>query len=280
MTDLLLGESEQAAVRAVIASDPVPDAALPGECALQHLARLIDCDALGIALVDGTGASRRGGARRATAGRRVAARRTHPGAAWGCASATGCRRATDGSAWPRGSRCSRSGCATGPSTSSRCGWSAGRATSRRATGPCSPWSPRRWSGSCASTGRRRLALDPHRAGATGAAATWPTGLSNAEIAAAARRRTVHRAQAPRERLPQARRHEPARRRARARGRPPGPTVRRRARRRGVSRRGPPRRPPWPRPAPGPGGRGRGRTRRRSCRRPRCRSAGPRTRPTR
>ena len=55
MTDLLLGEREQAAVRAVIASDPVPDAALLGEGALRHLARLIDCDALGIAVTDGNG---------------------------------------------------------------------------------------------------------------------------------------------------------------------------------------------------------------------------------
>ena len=57
MTDLLLNASEQAAVRAVIASDPVPGATLPAECALAHLARLVDCDALGIALVDDTGSS-------------------------------------------------------------------------------------------------------------------------------------------------------------------------------------------------------------------------------
>ena len=56
MTDLLLGESEQAAIRAVIASDPLPDAAVLGEGALGHLARLIDCDAIGIAVTDGNGA--------------------------------------------------------------------------------------------------------------------------------------------------------------------------------------------------------------------------------
>jgi len=55
MTDLLLTAREQRAVRAVIASDPVPSAALPAACALAHLARLVDCDALGIALVDATG---------------------------------------------------------------------------------------------------------------------------------------------------------------------------------------------------------------------------------
>jgi DNA-binding NarL/FixJ family response regulator len=57
MTDLLLNVREQNAVRAVISSDPVPGAALPAECALQHLARLVDCDALGIALVDATGSA-------------------------------------------------------------------------------------------------------------------------------------------------------------------------------------------------------------------------------
>jgi DNA-binding CsgD family transcriptional regulator len=55
MTDLLLSEVEQAAVRALIASDPVPGTVLPGECALPHVARLITCDALGMALLDGTG---------------------------------------------------------------------------------------------------------------------------------------------------------------------------------------------------------------------------------
>lgn len=56
MTDLLLRAREQALVRALLASEPVPGAHLPGECTLPHLARLVDCDALGIALLDGTGA--------------------------------------------------------------------------------------------------------------------------------------------------------------------------------------------------------------------------------
>jgi DNA-binding CsgD family transcriptional regulator len=55
MPALLLRESEQAAIRAVIASEPVRGAALPGEGVLQHVSRLIECDAIGIALVDGTG---------------------------------------------------------------------------------------------------------------------------------------------------------------------------------------------------------------------------------
>ena len=57
MTDLLLSAREQAAVRAVIASEPVPGDALPAECALPHLDRLVDCDALGLALVDATGSA-------------------------------------------------------------------------------------------------------------------------------------------------------------------------------------------------------------------------------
>lgn len=55
MTDLLLREGEQAAVRAIVASEPLPGSLLPGEHVLQHLARLFDCDAIGIALLDGTG---------------------------------------------------------------------------------------------------------------------------------------------------------------------------------------------------------------------------------
>ncbi|MCU1431499.1 MAG: narL [Actinotalea sp.] len=56
MADLLLREREQAVVRALLASERVPGAGLPGEGVLPHLARLVDCDALGIALLDGTGA--------------------------------------------------------------------------------------------------------------------------------------------------------------------------------------------------------------------------------
>ena len=42
-------------MRAIIASEPVPGSPLPGEDVLQHLARLFDCDAIGIALLDGSG---------------------------------------------------------------------------------------------------------------------------------------------------------------------------------------------------------------------------------
>lgn len=55
MADLLLRERGQAVVRALLASEPVPGVGLPGECVLPHLARLVDCDALGIALLDSAG---------------------------------------------------------------------------------------------------------------------------------------------------------------------------------------------------------------------------------
>lgn len=57
MTDLLLREGEQGAVRAVIAMEPAPGVALPGEGVLGLLARLIECDASGIALLDDTGSA-------------------------------------------------------------------------------------------------------------------------------------------------------------------------------------------------------------------------------
>lgn len=52
VTDLLLREGEQVAVRAVIAAEPVVGVAMPGEGLLAHLARLIECDAIGLALLD------------------------------------------------------------------------------------------------------------------------------------------------------------------------------------------------------------------------------------
>lgn len=55
MADLLLREGEQACVRALLASESVPGVGLPGECLLPHLARLLDCDALGIVVLEGDG---------------------------------------------------------------------------------------------------------------------------------------------------------------------------------------------------------------------------------
>jgi DNA-binding CsgD family transcriptional regulator len=57
MADLLLREREQAVVRSLLASDGLPGVGLPGEWVLPYLARLVDCDALGVGLLDGTGAS-------------------------------------------------------------------------------------------------------------------------------------------------------------------------------------------------------------------------------
>ena len=57
MTTLLLDEREQAAARALIAREPVPGEALPGESALSEVARLIACDALGIAVLDASGSA-------------------------------------------------------------------------------------------------------------------------------------------------------------------------------------------------------------------------------
>jgi len=70
MSDLLLGDREQAAVRAIIGSAPSPGAGLPGESVLADLARFIDCDDIGIALCDGAGSAVGGaamGAERAAA---------------------------------------------------------------------------------------------------------------------------------------------------------------------------------------------------------------------
>ena len=55
MADVLLYEREQAAVRAIVASEPVPASRLPGETVLEHVAALIACDAIGIAVLDRTG---------------------------------------------------------------------------------------------------------------------------------------------------------------------------------------------------------------------------------
>jgi DNA-binding CsgD family transcriptional regulator len=58
MADLVLHDREQAAVRAIIASEPGPDGALPGEAVFRHIARLIEYDAIGIAVLDRVGSAR------------------------------------------------------------------------------------------------------------------------------------------------------------------------------------------------------------------------------
>ncbi len=71
MSDLLLGDREQAAVRAIIGSAPSPGAGLPGESVLADLARFIDCDDIGIALCDGAGSAVGGAAMGAERGAAV-----------------------------------------------------------------------------------------------------------------------------------------------------------------------------------------------------------------
>ncbi|MFC4784503.1 helix-turn-helix transcriptional regulator [Nocardioides sp. MAHUQ-72] len=52
MPDLLLSDTDQAALRSLQAAEPVPGRPLPGDEVLEQLARLIPCDALGALLSD------------------------------------------------------------------------------------------------------------------------------------------------------------------------------------------------------------------------------------
>lgn len=55
MSDLLLHENEQAAVRSILAIDQLRGIGLPGSCAVELVGRLIPSDASGVALLDTTG---------------------------------------------------------------------------------------------------------------------------------------------------------------------------------------------------------------------------------
>jgi DNA-binding CsgD family transcriptional regulator len=55
MAEVLLTDWEQAAVRQIIAAEPVPGGPLPGEVILRHIGRLFRCDAVGVVLYDATG---------------------------------------------------------------------------------------------------------------------------------------------------------------------------------------------------------------------------------
>jgi len=55
MPDLTLGETEQAALRSLLAAAPVPGECVPGTQILEHVSRLIPCDAIGVGLCDDTG---------------------------------------------------------------------------------------------------------------------------------------------------------------------------------------------------------------------------------
>ena len=54
MPDLLLTDSEQAALRALVAADPVPGM-LPSEEVLENVAVLIPCDAIAVGIADPSG---------------------------------------------------------------------------------------------------------------------------------------------------------------------------------------------------------------------------------
>lgn len=55
MPDLMLRENEQTALRAVLAAAPVPGESVPGTQVLEHVSRLVPCDAIGIGLGDESG---------------------------------------------------------------------------------------------------------------------------------------------------------------------------------------------------------------------------------
>ena len=139
MTDLLLHEREQAAVRAIIASEP---GARQRRCPASARSRTSPGSSTatpsGIALVDA-----HAGTPSSEVALRAAARRRSPEPAR-C-------RAAPATARQDGSRCSRGGAQRARRTSSSCGWSAARGTSPSATGPCWRWSHPRSSGCCASS---------------------------------------------------------------------------------------------------------------------------------
>ena len=57
MTDMLLGRTDQDAVRAIIAAEPVLGGSLMAGSTMDHLARLIPSDAIGLAVLDATGST-------------------------------------------------------------------------------------------------------------------------------------------------------------------------------------------------------------------------------
>ncbi|RYP85391.1 LuxR family transcriptional regulator [Nocardioides guangzhouensis] len=55
MPDVLLSDTDQAALRALVAAEPVPGTPLPASSMLDQLARLIPCDAIGMVVRDASG---------------------------------------------------------------------------------------------------------------------------------------------------------------------------------------------------------------------------------
>lgn len=55
MTDILLRDLEQNALRALLLSEPVPGKPLPGSRVLENIARLVPCDCIAVDIADQTG---------------------------------------------------------------------------------------------------------------------------------------------------------------------------------------------------------------------------------
>ncbi len=93
MPDVLLSENDQSCLRFLLASDPVPGQPLPGTDVLEHLCRLVPCDAVGVVLT-GPGGEVVG---------QVGLRRGHRVAL----SSFGCERPPGLGLWRRGGRAGR-----------------------------------------------------------------------------------------------------------------------------------------------------------------------------
>ena len=222
MPDLLLTDAEQTALRSLLAAEPARRLAVPGAPGPRG-ARPAD-------------PLRRGRRRasptpRATSSRACVEPRGYTDDDDPQACTGRCRWASSAGAWARlpgeagrdraSTRRSRWASAPAPTTWSRCGWTGGTARSAPATWRCwRCWRPP--CSACCGTDRPArlpdcLTLQERRVlNLVGA------GWSNAGDRRADVRGDQHRAQAPRARLPQARRDQPGRRGRRSlQGRPPG-----------------------------------------------------------
>ena len=206
MTDLLLRERDQAALRAVLAFEPVPGVALAVDSALHHLSRLIPSDAIGIARLDGTGT---------VVGdvdpRQDRTTEDHPYTRGGLVLLGVQHRRRlpthDGSGRP-GVDVLALGVRSGPRHVVQLWMVRRTSVFSAATWPCSTFSPRPSSASCGSH-RGRRCLRRSRSRSDGCFSTWPQASRTARSRNASSSHPDG-AQAPGERLPQARRHEPAR----------------------------------------------------------------------
>ena len=207
VTDVLLSESDQTDLRYLFACEPVPGRPLPGRDVLERLARLVPCDAVGVVLAGPTGtSSTRSSCPAATAlpsaGRGAPAARPS-----GSGTGRGSRAPWWSSARTGSPTRSGSACATVGTAWSGSGWTAGPAASPVGTSrccACSPPSSSDWSG----TRDPPAPGGPDRAGAAHPAPRGRRVLQPRDRGADERGH-LHGPQAPRARLPQARRHQPA-----------------------------------------------------------------------